>query len=534
MLNFHSFLDKYFGQRLTFSIFFRIWLSIAIVVILASGLAFYQLQKTLKPSAQRVVEDTLVDISRMLAVTLSPAIASGEIHNPLFTEQLKEVFSTPTQAETPIWYDQKTQSQLHIYITDNKGVVIYDSKNQDAGKDYSRWNDVHLTLQGKYGARSTRTDPNDPTTSVMYVASQIRNDHKNLLGVVSVGKPVRTIAPYIKASEDDLIHTLLTITVLVLGVAGLMALWLRHSIQVVNRYTQNLAPSQLNDQSFGKSDIKTTTKDPKITTPHFYLGKELNQLVTTIDTMKQAIENKAYVTDYVHTLTHELKSPLTAIRASGELLAEDLPAHDREQFSHTILDQADKLQQLVEQLLLLAKIEQPSFKLSLENVAINDLISLLLSHQQAWLQQKQLTIQMLASQNYWLIADKFWLQQALQNVIDNAIKFAQNFILIAIEKQDNCLMLSVMNDSPMLPEFVVEKAFERYFSQSLTSIASPYRQQKGTGLGLTLVKQVITHHQGQVSFEQGKLAEFLSQDNLLNHASLLNQHCVRIKIRLPF
>lgn len=546
MLNFHQFLDKYFGQRVSFSIFFRIWLSMAIVVILASGLAFYQLQKTLKPSAQRVVEDTLVDISRMLAVTLSPAIQSGQIYNPLFTEQLKNVFATPAEFVTPmdtaIWYDQKTQSQLHIYITDSKGIVIYDSKNQNVGKDFSRWNDVHLTLQGKYGARSTRSDPNDPSTSVMYVASQIRDEQQNLLGVVSVGKPVRTLAPYIKASEDELTKTLLTITALVLGVAGLMALWLRHSIQVVNRYTQNLAPSQTsaeNSSLLENAAVTNIRSNSQLASPHFYLGKELNQLVATIEDMKQTIENKAYVTDYVHTLTHELKSPLTAIRASGELLSEDLPSHDREQFSQTILEQADKLQQLVDQLLLLAKIEQPSFKLHLEKVVINDLISLAISHQTAWLQQKQLTYQMLVAQTYVLLADKFWLQQTLQNVIDNAIKFAQQFILIHLQAKENQLIIEVFNDCPLLPDFVMAKAFHRYFSQPLLSTHqtnlsyNPARQQKGTGLGLTLVEQVITHHGGQVSFEQGKVGIFLAPDSLAATKFSPEQHCVRIRIVLP-
>ncbi|MGV8462392.1 two-component system sensor histidine kinase CreC, partial [Pseudomonas aeruginosa] len=65
------------------------------------------------------------------------------------------------------------------------------------GQDYSRWNDVYLTLRGQYGARSSREDPDDPDSSVMYVAAPIKDGGK-IIGVVSVAKPTsspRAISP---------------------------------------------------------------------------------------------------------------------------------------------------------------------------------------------------------------------------------------------------------------------------------------------------------------------------------------------------
>jgi hypothetical protein len=53
----------------------------------------------------------------------------------------------------------KNQVSHRIYVTDAKGIVLLDSSGQALGKDYSRWNDVYLTLRGQYGARSTRSDP---------------------------------------------------------------------------------------------------------------------------------------------------------------------------------------------------------------------------------------------------------------------------------------------------------------------------------------------------------------------------------------
>ncbi|WP_019518524.1 two-component system sensor histidine kinase CreC [Faucicola boevrei] len=500
MNNFHQFLDSIFKQRLSFSVFFRIWLAFALLISLATGLATYQLQKTIKPSAQRVVEDTLVDISRILAVALNPAVVSGQIYQPDFQMQFAQSFAPfdPERPQFPIWYDQKTQSQLHVYVTDKRGIVIYDSQQQAVGKDFSRWNDVYLTLKGQYGARSTKQDPTIADSSIMYVASPIRNSKNELIGVVSVGKPVLSLRPYIELSRAEIIKTMLYITGLGLLFAGLMAWWLRHSVQAVNRYTQNLA----ND-----------------TPPHFYLGKELNELVNAIHVMKNTIENKAYVTDYVHTLTHELKSPLTAIRASGELLAEAMSTTHRQQFSQTILQQSDKLQTLVEKLLIIAKLEQPTFKLNLQKYSLTPLIKQSIANQHARIKQKNLQICSHISENNTLLLDKFWLQQALQNVIDNAIKFSQSCIVIMVFSTPTGLCIDVLNDSEMLPDYVLEKAFERYFSVDIQpnpndSQSPTHRQNKGTGLGLTLVKQVIERHHGRVTFDQLTVKNY--QEQLVN------------------
>ncbi len=470
MLSFHALLDKLFKKQISFSVFFRIWLSFVLLIVLAFGLAFYYTQKTLRPSAKRVVEDSLADASRLLASLLASDIATlgdkpnfaNDIH-----EKLKYAFD---DSQTLLWYDQKDKSQFHLYMTDKVGKVIYDSRGEALGADFSRWNDVYLTLQGKYGARSTDKDGH----SVMYVASPMIYQDE-LVGVLSVGKPTLTLSPYLDKSRDELIKIILSILLLVLATSVLMAWWLRHSIHLVNCYTKTLASTP---------------------PPYFYLGKELNELTANIDQMKHIIENKAYVTEYVHTLTHELKSPLTAIKASGELLAEELTASERKQFSNIIAEQSAKLTGLANTLLTLAKIEQPNFKLSCDHCALQDIVAICLNQQLANTKKLAKTVETIAC-NVVVWADTFWLSHALQNVIDNAIYYGVHGICVGATDKDDGVHIYVINDSPVLPEYVCQKAFERYFSVGTTG-----SEHKGTGLGLTLVRQIISLHGGQVSFTQ--------------------------------
>lgn len=499
MLTFHAWLDRIFKKRVSFSIFFRIWLTFALLIITTCGLVLYYTQQTVRPSAKRVVEDSLVDASRLLAVMVADDVANAKNTTALnrqLNRKLSHAFNTGKQPL--VWYDQKTKSQFHLYITDHKGKLIYDSHQGKLGADFSRWNDVYLTLQGKYGARSTDINGH----SVMYVASPIIKNGK-VIGVLSVGKPTNTLAPYISKSTEEIIKIIVAVMVLILLASMLMAWWLRRSIQMVNRYTQGLA-----------------SHSP----PHFYLGKELNELIGSIHDMKDAIENKAYVTEYVHTLTHELKSPLTAITACGELLAEDLTSDERLQFSSLIKEQTGKLTHLVDSLLTLAKIEQPNFRLEPTICTLDALISTCLHYQSANIGKLGKVVHFEPKQHtVW--ADEFWLAQAIQNVIDNAIHYGNTQLVISIHQDADAVIIDIINDSPALPAYVSQKAFDRYFS-----LNNPKSTKKGTGLGLTLVKQIIGLHGGSVSFTVMNHDEFAQSHS--QHAKT-DTHWVVVQIRLP-
>ena len=531
-------------KLLNLSIFFRIWLAVALVLIICGVVVFTQLFGYVKPTAQQVIEDTLLDTSKLLAASLQIPLSTGQIYDEAYQTQLDAAFiGVPAMDDSVGDVDQtKSYSSFRIYVTDSKGVVIYDSLPQSEsseGRYYGRWNDVYLTLKGQYGARSTLRDYQQRDGSVMYVAQPIKDNAGNIIGVVSVGKPVASVLPYLDDTRNRMLITALLISIAALMLAGLVAWWLKQSITLVTQYTSALA-----------EDTKK---------PYFYLGHELNSLTDTIETMKHRLENRAYVTDYVHTLTHELKSPLTAIRASSELLEDDgLDGHildhdDRQMLIETVGEQSIKMQQLIDRLLLLAKVEQPTFKLNRQLTSLLPLLQSLIRDNSAKQQQQNLkpiniyindkkmtdTVNLpadvLASTS--VFADQFWLIQVLQNVLDNAIHFAMSTIDIALHSTAQTVTLDIFNDGKLLPDYAIDKAFERYFSLSHQSQTAYHATEpaslshanntpkKGTGLGLTLVKQVIEHHGGSVTIANID-ASHLSNNEDLNSG-------VMVSITLP-
>ena len=521
-------------RLLNLSIFFRIWLAVALVLVICGVVVFTQLFGYVKPTAQQVIEDTLLDTSKLLAASLQMPLSTGQLYDEAYQAQLDAAFvGIPAINDNlgPV-YQTKSYSSFRVYVTDSSGRVIYDSlpkPDNNEGQNYGRWNDVYLTLRGKYGARSTLRDNQQRDGSVMYVAQPIKNMSGEIIGVVSVGKPVASVLPYLDDTRNRMLITVLFISIAALILAGLIAWWLKQSITLVTQYTSALA-----------EDTKK---------PYFYLGHELNSLTDTIETMKHRLENRAYVTDYVHTLTHELKSPLTAIRASSELLEDDgldghvLDKDDRQMLIETVGEQSVKMQQLIDRLLLLAKVEQPTFKLNRQLTPLLPLLQSLIKDNTAKQQQQNLQpidiyiddqhmtntanlpAELLASTS--VFADQFWLIQVLQNVLDNAIHFADSTVEIYLHSTARTVIIDIFNDGKLLPDYAIEKAFERYFSlshqsQSVHQVQSQNTTyaldtgsahhkaeskqsdsilKKGTGLGLTLVKQVIEHHGGQVTID---------------------------------
>lgn len=498
---------------LNLSIFFRIWLALAVVLLIAATAIFTQMFGYIRPTAHQVIEDTLLDTSRLLAVNLQAPLVSGQLYDKDYQAKLDTMFTSSETADKKNGNHYLSTHFLRsrIYVTDAQGMVIYDSLAAPfnaEGQDYSRWNDVYLTLQGQFGTRST-ADLQERNKTAVYVAQPIIDEGK-LIGVVSVGKSVASILPYLAETRHRMLMSALVMSVIALLLAGLVAWWLKQSITLVTQYAKSLA--------------EDTQK------PHFYLGNELNSLTDTIETMKHRLENKGYVTDYVHTLTHELKSPLTAIRASNELLEDgSLDDEDRLMLSQTINEQSIKMQQLIDRLLLLSQVEQPTFKLNQQPTDLLALINSLIKDNGVKLQQQHLApIKLnIDGKNFLnhtkmnlppllVLADTFWLTQALQNIMDNAIYFAKSIVSIDINSnmspQNKPLVsLCIFNDGKALPDFALDKVFERYFSLSHQS-SSNSAPKKGTGLGLTLVKQVINHHGGTVAIDN---ANYQNQDGVM-------------------
>ena len=167
----------------------RILLGYFAIVALAAWLLSQVFVQQIKPGVRQAMEDTLIDTANMLAELAADDLQAGRMADGQFAQRVRAVRQRDVGAEISGF--SKLRTNYRVTVTDARGVVVFDSDGLEVGRDNSKWNDVHRTLRGQYGARSTRTDPQDDNSSVMYVAAPVRAADGRR--IVQVGSP-RTIA----------------------------------------------------------------------------------------------------------------------------------------------------------------------------------------------------------------------------------------------------------------------------------------------------------------------------------------------------
>jgi two-component system sensor histidine kinase CreC len=454
----------------------RIFLVYFLFVGLSGWFVLNTVMDEIRPGVRQSTEETLVDTANLLAEILREDVKEGRLQSSNLPELLRAYGRRQPQAQ--IWDIKKDAVNHRIYVTDAKGIVLLDSTGVAVGQDYSRWNDVLRTLRGEYGARSTKEDPSDPDSSVMYVAAPIR-DGEQIIGVVSVSKPNRTLQPYIERSEQRL--TLFGGGLIALGllVGGLLSWWLSASLRKLTRYAQQVSAGE-------RAEL------PQVK------GGELAQLAEAVERMRTELEGKAYVERYVHTLTHELKSPLAAIRGAAELLDADMPAEQRQRFVANIDQESLRMQQLIERLLHLAQVEQRQGLEEQVEIALRALVESLLDAQMARMENAGIRVENMIDVSALVLGERFLLRQALANVLDNALDFTPTggLLRFTVETQDKHVALRVFNQGPAIPDYALGRLSERFYS-----LPRPGTGRKSTGLGLNFVAEVMQLHSGRLQVE---------------------------------
>lgn len=454
----------------------RIFLGYFLLLGFATWFVMRTFTAELVPGMRQSLEEVLVDTANLTAEMVADEVAAGKVATGDFSRAMAAFAERRLSAR--LWFLKKRDPNLIVYITDSNGIVIYDSRGRDVGKDYSRWNDVYLTLQGKYGARSTRDDPKDEFSSVMYVAAPIKHQG-HIIGVVTVAKPSVSVQPFIERAMRNIEEkgTLLILGALALGL--LITYWLTLSIRQLTAYARAVREGK-------------RVKVPRLR------EKELAQLAGAMEAMRTELEGKDYVENYLHTLTHELKSPLAAIRGAAELLDEEMPLADRRRFIKNIRNESQRLQQVVEQLLGLAALEKRQGLEHVETVDITPLLQRLCQDKQPMLQEKGLVFESDFDEKVKLGGERFLLQQALSNLIDNAIDFSPYGGTITLRSRivDEQWQFSVADQGPGIPEYALGRVFERFYS-----LTRPDSGKRSSGLGLSFIHEVAQLHGGTVTLQ---------------------------------
>jgi two-component system sensor histidine kinase CreC len=467
---------------------------IGILVAYALGVAFlmYRQLGDIDPRYRESAEDSLVDTAQLMAALVENASPDGALGVDSLEPVFRSLYARRFSAD--IYGVEKTRVELRMTVVDRQGTVVFDSRAAASaaagaapsalGADHSQWHDIFLALRGRYGARTTADVEGDPRTSVMYVAAPIRataaGNAGEIIGAVSVGKPVQSFGQFVEGARRKTLQLGATSVVAVLLLVVILSVWLVRPFGVIADY------------------VRYVRAERSFSLPR--LGRRaLGAFGAAYDEMRDALAGRNYVADYVQTMTHEVKGPLSAIRGAAELLQEPMADVDRARFVANIARETQRIQELVDRMMELTALESRKRLDHAAPVALRALAGEVAASAMPTAQARGLLVEVLpGSDDPFAMGDAFLLQRALANLVDNAIDFSPRGGRVTIEviAHPRSCDLVVRDSGPGIPDFAEGKVFEKFYS-----LARPATAKKSTGLGLSFVKEIADLHRGRATLK---------------------------------
>jgi heavy metal sensor kinase len=225
---------------------------------------------------------------------------------------------------------------------------------------------------------------------------------------------------------------------------------------------------------------------------------ELGQLAAVFnDTLHRLESSFAELKRFTADASHELRTPLTALRTVGEvaLRQPDNPAALRDTIG-SMLEEAQRLHDLIESLLTLARMESGKVAVNLETVSLTALAAEVRDSLHVLADEKRQTIELVGDESITATADRVLLRQAVVNIIHNAIRYSLPDTLITIRtfRRDGHAVIEVTDQGPGIAPEHQQKIFERFYRVD----KSRSRADGGHGLGLAIAKWSVERQSGRI------------------------------------
>jgi signal transduction histidine kinase len=357
------------------------------------------------------------------------------------------------------------------------GRVIGDSdENPTRMKNHSNRPEIKEAISSDTG-KSLRFS-NTLGKNMMYWAFSIKQDDK-VVAVVRTSVPLAIIDQELARLYKKILWTGLIITVCAAAVSWVVSKRLSRPIEQMTKAAQGFASGQLSQ---------------RLPIPD---SAELAELAKVLNEMEEVRR------DFVANVSHELKTPITSIKGFVETLQEgaiDKP-EEAKRFLEIIAKHTDRLNLIVDDLLSLSRLEEDDEKrkLSFETALLKPVLISAVELSKIKAESKNIKIDITCDEKITAKINSTLIEQAVLNLIDNAVKYSSNSskIKIDVKKSDGQIEIIVADTGCGIGSEHLDRIFERFY------VVDKARSRKlgGTGLGLAIVKHIAQVHNGSVSVE---------------------------------
>ncbi len=408
-------------------------------------------------------------------VLIKANIVANDIKNYLSVNAYHEAITNIN----PIIEKYSKEINGRIIVVDGNGVVRGDSNKEYLGNTF-RHTEIQYSLKGQTSANIYNFKEYG---HVLYVAVPAIV-HNRIVGAILVSVSINDI--YIELSHIN--QNLILISVVsILLIALISFIFLDFSFKPLERFTK-----AINNMTKGdfKQKIEINTNDEFKS-----MADAFNAMIMKLDQVdKQRNE-------FVANVSHELRTPISSIKLLSEsLLHQDEDnIHIYKEFMEDIAAEADRLNNIILELLALVDLDKEKLHINYKLTYINFLLEKIVNRMRPLAEKKKMKLTLKLDEKIQIKVDSEKIQQAIINIIDNAIKYTPEGgkVKVSLYSQGKWCFIEIKDNGIGIPEKEINQIFDRFYRVD----KARSRKTGGTGLGLSISKQIVSLHQGAIEVE---------------------------------
>ena len=393
----------------------------------------------------------------------------------------------------------QTDNNIILYSTDKDFITAIDTvmnmnQMEESNEPNVIYRDSNMVIRKIAGSNSSM--------SYMLLSGELVNSYKLYIRI-----PIAPIEESVRISNSVLVF-IGCITIIVSGIiASVISKKFTDPILELNGITNKMAKLDFSQKYRIKdTDDEINELGKNINTMSNKLETVINQLRDNNIELEKDIEEKSKIDEmrkqFISDVSHELKTPIALIQGYAEGLVENVTTDDesRKFYAEVILDESNKMDKLVKQLLELMKLEYGKREFNNEKFDLRELVNEVIRKCDVMIKEKGIKVNLNVKEPIYVFVDEFYIDQVVTNYFTNAIKHAEEVngrkeINIYIEKikDKKKIRLYVYNTGENIKEEDLERIWKRFYKVD----SSRNREDGGTGIGLALVKAIMNNYQNE-------------------------------------
>lgn len=458
----------------------KLWLAFILLVIMMGvsyvGITNYFANKHNQETTQRLNVDVANHVIAEKFQNASPFLEDGSVNKPLFGDLMHDMMAV--------------NQSIEVYLLNETGEILYsvvlDPNDKDATKSVSLA-PIESFITDKGENFILGDDPRSPGEQKIFSAAPYSVEGRNgFIYIILAGKKFQEVSSTLMGqyfAKLGLGATLLT--TLFAAIIGLLAIWF---------LTKNLRVITSTVRRFNEGDLTARIENPDSSDISIF-ANSFNEMADTITGNIDKMQSVDLLRrELIANVSHDLRTPLAILKGYIETLQikkDSLSETEKEEYLQITHDNVDKLSKLINQLFEYSKLEAEQVTPVKEPFSITELSHDLIAKFKVIAEQKQIELQIdNPKENNMVFADVSLVERALQNLIENAIKYTEpkGKVTLSLQKKGKNVEINITDTGTGIPVNEQPFIFDRYKQVDKSA------KKQGSGLGLAIVKKIMELH----------------------------------------